>query len=206
MGSFEISAPTDLLNQIILPVIKIAVRGPGSTEPAVGSRHLPALQCSAMDCRVTLSQINPTLGNLQKNLELHVAEIEAAKQAGSQLVLFPELSLSGYFLKDQTSEIALHLDAPLLKSLAQQSRGISIAAGFVERSPEGRLYNSIGFFEDGALLHADREYLWIHDDGQDAGAAHVIACLAVGGKWPGSPRADSLPASLDIEYIRVWQR
>ena len=110
-----------------------------------------------MDCRVTLSQINPTLGNLQKNLELHVAEIEAAKQAGSQLVLFPELSLSGYFLKDQTSEIALHLDAPLLKSLAQQSRGISIAAGFVERSPEGRLYNSIGFFEDGALLHVHRK-------------------------------------------------
>ena len=51
-----------------------------------------------MDCRVTLSQINPTLGNLQKNFELHVAEIEVAKQAGSQLVLFPELSLSGYFL------------------------------------------------------------------------------------------------------------
>jgi predicted amidohydrolase len=110
-----------------------------------------------MDCRVTLSQINPTLGNLQKNLDLHVAEIEAAKQAGSQLVLFPELSLSGYFLKDQTSEIALKLDAPLLKSVAEHSRGISVAAGFVERSPEGRLYNSIGFFEDGALLHVHRK-------------------------------------------------
>ncbi|HTF90013.1 MAG TPA: nitrilase-related carbon-nitrogen hydrolase [Planctomycetota bacterium] len=110
-----------------------------------------------MDCRITLSQINPTLGNLTKNLELHVAEIEAAKSAGSQLVLFPELSLSGYFLKDQTSEIALRLDSPLLKGLAEQSRKISIAAGFVERSPEGRLYNSIGFFEDGALLHVHRK-------------------------------------------------
>ena len=110
-----------------------------------------------MDARLTLSQINPTLGNLQKNLELHFAEIETAKQAGSQLVLFPELSLSGYFLKDQTSEIALRLDAPILKNLAEHSRGISIAAGFVERSPEGRLYNSMGFFEDGELLHVHRK-------------------------------------------------
>jgi predicted amidohydrolase len=110
-----------------------------------------------MDCRATLSQINPTLGNLQKNLELHVAEIEAAKAAGSQLILFPELSLSGYFLKDQTSEIALRLDAPILKSLAEKSHGISIAAGFVERSPEGRLYNSMAFFEDGELLHVHRK-------------------------------------------------
>jgi predicted amidohydrolase len=73
------------------------------------------------------------------------------------MVLFPELSLSGYFLKDQTSEIALRLDSPLLAALAERSRGISIAAGFVERSPEGRLYNSLGFFEDGALLHVHRK-------------------------------------------------
>ncbi len=110
-----------------------------------------------MDCRVTLAQINPTLGNLEKNFELHVVEIEAAKRAGSRLVLFPELSLSGYFLKDQTSEIALRLDSPLIARLAEQSRDISIAAGFVERSPEGRLYNSIGFFEDGTLLHVHRK-------------------------------------------------
>ncbi|MBK8181261.1 MAG: carbon-nitrogen hydrolase [Planctomycetes bacterium] len=110
-----------------------------------------------MDCRVTLAQINPTLGNLERNFELHTAEIEAAKRAGSRMVLFPELSLSGYFLKDQTSEIALRLDAPLLARLAERSREISIAAGFVERSPEGRLYNSIGFFEDGALVHVHRK-------------------------------------------------
>jgi len=104
-----------------------------------------------------LSQINPVLGDLQRNLELHFSEIEAARKAGCGLILFPELSLSGYFLKDQTSEIALRLEAPLLAKLAEASRGISIAAGFVERSPEGRLYNSLGFFEDGKLLHVHRK-------------------------------------------------
>ncbi len=65
--------------------------------------------------------------------------------------------------------------------------------------------DSVRHYVDDALV-ADREYAWIHDDGRDGGAAHVIACLAVGGKWPGPPPADSLPAALDIEYIRVWQR
>lgn len=110
-----------------------------------------------MDSRVTLAQINPTLGDLQKNLALHLAEIEAARRTGSGLVLFPELSLSGYFLKDQTAEIALRLEAPLLAELARESKDISIAAGFVERSPEGRLYNSVGFFEDGRLIHVHRK-------------------------------------------------
>lgn len=104
-----------------------------------------------------LAQINPVLGDLQRNLELHLSEIEVARKASCALILFPELSLSGYFLKDQTSEIALRLEAPLLKKLAEASRGISIAAGFVERSPEGRLYNSLGFFEDGKLLHVHRK-------------------------------------------------
>ena len=104
-----------------------------------------------------LSQINPVLGDLQRNLDLHFVEIEAARKAGCGVILFPELSLSGYFLKDQTSEIALRLEAPLLARLAEASRGISIAAGFVERSPEGRLYNSVGFFEDGKLVHVHRK-------------------------------------------------
>ncbi len=106
---------------------------------------------------MTLAQINPTLGDLERNFVLHSAEIEAAKRAGSRVVLFPELSLSGYFLKDQTSEIALRLDAPILGRFAALSRDISIAIGFVERSSEGRLYNSMAFFEDGALLHVHRK-------------------------------------------------
>lgn len=110
-----------------------------------------------MDCRVTLAQTNPALGNLPRNFEQHVAEIEAAVAAGSQLILFPELSLTGYFLKDQTAEIALALEAPPLARLAELSHKISIAVGFVERSPEGRFYNSIGFFEHGRLMHVHRK-------------------------------------------------
>jgi hypothetical protein len=58
---------------------------------------------------------------------------------------------------------------------------------------------------DGVLV-VDRAYRWQHDDGKDGGPAHVLVNLAVGGKWPGPPAAQSLPAHLHVEYIRVWQR
>jgi predicted amidohydrolase len=104
-----------------------------------------------------LSQHTPVPGELQPHVDLHQSALAAAREAGCALDVFPELTLSGYFLQDQTSEIALRLDAPLLAKLAAASRGNSIAAGFVERSPEGRMYNSMGFFEDGKLLHVHRK-------------------------------------------------
>lgn len=82
--------------------------------------------------------------------------------------------------------------------------GTDYAAQFhvfsVEWTPD-----SVRHYVDGVLV-TDRDYRWVHNNGQDGGPAHVLVNLAVGGKWPGPPNADSLPASLEIDYIRVWQR
>ena len=110
-----------------------------------------------MDCRITLSQTNPSLGNVHANLEDHRARIRAAVAAERDLILFPELSLTGYFLKDQTYDLGLELEAPELAEVAELSMKVSIGMGFVERTSEGRLYNSYGFFEGGELLHVHRK-------------------------------------------------
>jgi predicted amidohydrolase len=110
-----------------------------------------------MDCRLTVAQTNPALGNIGRNLDEHVAGIETALAAGSQLVVFPELSLTGYFLKDQTAEVALALDSKEVRRLVELSRKLSIVFGFVERAPDGRLYNCVAFAEDGKLLHVHRK-------------------------------------------------
>jgi len=107
--------------------------------------------------RVVLAQTNPRLGDLHHNLEDHLERVEAAVEEEADLVVFPELSLTGYFLKDQAFEVAEPLDSALLARLAEASRRVSIVAGFVERSPEGRLYNSLGFFEDGELRKVHRK-------------------------------------------------
>ncbi len=110
-----------------------------------------------MDCRVRLAQVDPTLGDVNANLKSHLEVIERARADGIELLVFPELSLTGYFLKDQTFEVALDLDAPPLNALCEQSRDISIVAGFVERGPDNRMYNSLALFEDGEIRHIHRK-------------------------------------------------
>jgi predicted amidohydrolase len=132
-----------------------------------------------MDCRLVVAQTNPTLGNLEKNLEEHLQRIDAAV-GSADLILFPELSLTGYFLKDQVEELALTLEDPRLRPLLERSKRISIAFGFVERSREGRLYNALGFLEDGRFLSVHRKVhlvsYGLFDEGRDfaAGSAFRI--------------------------------
>jgi predicted amidohydrolase len=124
-----------------------------------------------MDCRVVLAQIEPSLGNLPANIDTHVREIRAAIDARADIVVFPELSLTGYFLKDQTAEVALEVDSDELGAIADLSRHISIVVGFAERGRDGRVYNSTAFFEDGELLELHRKVHLVHygmfDEGRD---------------------------------------
>jgi predicted amidohydrolase len=62
-----------------------------------------------LDCRIALAQIDPTLGNLPANLDLHLKQADEAVARGVDVLLFPELSLTGYFLKDQVVDVATAL-------------------------------------------------------------------------------------------------
>jgi predicted amidohydrolase len=110
-----------------------------------------------MDLRLTIAQTNPALGDFHKNLDDHLRQIRAATAEGADLILFPELSLTGYFLRDQVFDLGIDANGPELEPLRKLSMGISIVAGFVERAADGRLYNCLGFFEDGKLLSKHRK-------------------------------------------------
>lgn len=110
-----------------------------------------------MGCRVLVCQTNPRLGDVHANLADHLRHVDEAAARGADLVLFPELSLTGYFLRDQVYELGLALDSPTLAPLLERSARISIAFGFVERTREGRLYNSYALLEDGKVKGLHRK-------------------------------------------------
>lgn len=106
---------------------------------------------------IAIAQIDPRLGNVEANLALHEQRAAEARAAGADLVVFPELSLTGYLLKDMVPNVALRLGAPEIRRLAELSRGTALLAGFVEETPEFRFHNSAAYFEDGTLLHVHRK-------------------------------------------------
>ncbi|HUG56319.1 MAG TPA: nitrilase-related carbon-nitrogen hydrolase [Candidatus Limnocylindrales bacterium] len=120
--------------------------------------------------RVAIAQCAPALGAFGRNLEMHLRLVEEARAAGARLVVFPELSLTGYYLKDLASDLACAADDERLRPLAEASRRIDVLAGFVERTPDGRIHIASGYWADGALRHVHRKvYLptyGIFDDGR----------------------------------------
>jgi len=106
-----------------------------------------------MAFRVRLAQISPVLGDVKANLERHLQVIEEASGAGIDLVVFPEMSLCGYHVRDLAAEVALVRGSPELGALAAASGEISAVVGFVEELPAYELCVAAGYFEGGSLLH-----------------------------------------------------
>ncbi len=109
------------------------------------------------DVKVQLVQSAPVLGDVSRNLEAHLEAVEAARDAGADLVVFPELSLTGYFLRDLTSEVALAIDSGVVERLAEAAQDISVCFGMVEEADDHRLFNAQVFCEDGRVLQTHRK-------------------------------------------------
>ncbi len=110
-----------------------------------------------MDFTAVLSQIKPKLGCVADNLELIEEQIKLASSAKTDLIVFPELALTGYFLKDLVPEVALRFDSPEIQRLVLLSRDISIAVGFVEVTDDYRFFNTALYLEDGLIRHRHRK-------------------------------------------------
>lgn len=96
--------------------------------------------------KVALIQSAPKLN--RTNLSDVLALIEANKDA--DVVVFPELSLSGYLLQDKLYEDAWRVEELEVLEDASQKCDIAIGAALWD---EGRVYNSALYFSQGKLIH-----------------------------------------------------
>uniref|UniRef100_A0A831UE70 Carbon-nitrogen hydrolase n=1 Tax=Geobacter metallireducens TaxID=28232 RepID=A0A831UE70_GEOME len=110
-----------------------------------------------MDFSVALAQIKPKLGCLAENRTLVESSIERAIADKADLAVFPELALTGYFLRDLVPDVALRLDSPEIARICELSRHIAIAVGFVEVSDDYRFFNSAIYAERGEIRHIHRK-------------------------------------------------
>ena len=107
--------------------------------------------------RVALVQHAPRLGDLGPNLDWTCEVLASEVARGEDLVVFPELSLCGYFLKDLVPEIAVRLDGPEVDRLIKAVGRGSAVVGAVLESPAHRFYNAAILIADGRVVHVHRK-------------------------------------------------
>ena len=106
--------------------------------------------------RVALAQIDPTVGDIRGNVRKIAEHTSAAREQGAALVVFPELTVSGYPPEDLLLKTSfLDQVGEALEELAAQTRGIVALVGFPERADD--VYNSAAVLADGEVAAVYRK-------------------------------------------------
>jgi NAD+ synthase (glutamine-hydrolysing) len=106
--------------------------------------------------RVALAQINPTVGDIDGNAAKIAERIAEARDQGAALVVFPELTLSGYPPEDLLLKTSfLDRVSETLTELAAQTRGIVALVGFPESAED--VYNAAAVLADGEVAAVYRK-------------------------------------------------
>jgi predicted amidohydrolase len=108
-----------------------------------------------MKLKIALAQINTRLGDLPANLEKHLALAKQAHEAGMELLVFPELSLTGYVLQDLASSVCCkpNVDDPVFSQLLDASHEIDLMVGFVDEDTRHRFYIASAYLSQGKVVH-----------------------------------------------------
>ncbi|MDR7435090.1 MAG: NAD+ synthase [Armatimonadota bacterium] len=100
--------------------------------------------------RVALAQINLTVGDLDGNTQRICQAVEEARTAGADVVVFPELAITGYPPEDLLLRPKfIEENLSCLHKVAASSQGIVVIVGFVDR--QETLFNASAVLADGRI-------------------------------------------------------
>lgn len=139
---------------------------------------------------VAVAQINCQLLDVEANLAKHREYASQARQNGAEVLLFPELSLTGYQVGRNAPTVAMRRNDPALLDLATHAKGITLVVGFVERARAGELYNAMAYLRDGRVVHVHRKINLPTYGGLDEGkwfhSGSQIGNVAIREHWESS--------------------
>jgi NAD+ synthase (glutamine-hydrolysing) len=108
--------------------------------------------------RLALAQVNATVGDIAGNVRKVLSYCGRAREAGADLVVFPEMVLPGYPPEDlllRASFVEENLAG--WREVAESARGVTVVAGFVDRDAKGRVWNAAGVAVNGRVLGVYRK-------------------------------------------------
>jgi predicted amidohydrolase len=108
-----------------------------------------------MRLNVGLAQIYPKIGDVKANLDKHLDYVKQADAQGVDLLIFPELSMTGYQVQDLVPEVAIRptRDDETFRAMLDASRNMDIMFGFVREDTRNRFYTACAYLSGGECLH-----------------------------------------------------
>lgn len=139
---------------------------------------------------VAVAQIASVPGDTAANLRKHVDLIDAARAAGTDVLVFPEMSLTGHAAGPDTLRLALGRDDPPVTAIAKASGAMCTVFGLIEEGPAAQFYNAAMAVRDGGIVAAHRKINLATygrlEDGKHFGAGGSIDTFGLAPDWRAS--------------------
>ena len=114
--------------------------------------------------RITLAQVANELGDLDANLARAAEIVRQAATERSELVVFPELFLTGYSLGRVDEDVSMSADDERLTKLGSRTPHTDVLIGLYEDGLGVHNYNSAAYYDRNGLVHSHRKlYLPTYD-------------------------------------------
>ncbi len=107
--------------------------------------------------KVGAAQFESVIGDVDANIELHLDWIAKGREAGLDLLVLPEVSLTGHYGPERLLDAAMKRDDARLKRLADAAGSMAVVAGFIEEAPAAQFYNAAAVLRGGRMIHLHRK-------------------------------------------------
>ena len=136
---------------------------------------------------VGVAQTDTVLGDLDANLDAHLAVVAEARAAGVDCLLFPEMSLTGHSAGGRALDLAMGRDDARIGRLAAASGPMRTTFGLIEEGPAAQFYNAAITVGDGRVVHVHRKVNLATygqlDDGKHFAPGRYVETVPLGGRW-----------------------
>lgn len=106
---------------------------------------------------VAAAQIESTLGDIAANRRKHLSVIDAARSAGVDVCVFPEMSLTGHTAGADALRLAVRRDDRVINDIAEASGAMCTIFGIIEEAQAAQFYNAAVVVRDGAIAAVHRK-------------------------------------------------
>lgn len=111
----------------------------------------------ARTLKVGAAQFASVIGDLDANFAIHRDWIARGQAAGLDLLVLPEVSLTGHYGPERLLEVAMKRTDPRLAALAEAAGEMAVVVGFVEEGPAAQFYNAAAILHRGRLAYLHRK-------------------------------------------------
>lgn len=107
--------------------------------------------------KIGAAQFASVIGDVDRNVDIHLDWIERGRQAGLDLLVMPEVSLTGHHGVERLLGVAMRRTDPRLKRLARAAGAMAVVVGFIEEGPAAQFYDTAAILHDDRLVYVHRK-------------------------------------------------